>query len=458
MQFPSFLGRSLMGRFLALLLAVTLSVQPAMAQSMLRDAETEALLADMSAGIIQASGLQPKNVQIVLLQDKEINAFVAGGQIVYIHSGLITAAKNANEVQGVIAHEMGHVAGGHIIRSSEGIKTATGITLLSLLLGAAAIAAGAGEAGAGIMAAGQQAAMSKFLAFTRTQESSADSAAASYLSKAGISGKGLIGFFKTLQNVEFRYAIPQEDSYGRTPPLTGERISALQEVVEKDAAWNKPSDPAIEARFQRVKAKLTGFVNEPRQTLITYPATDLSIPARYARAYAWHRSAYPDKALEEADSLLRSVPHDPYFLELKGQILLESGRPQEALPVLREATELTRSQPLIASLFGHALLATEDKANLPEATRVLKSAVSKDNDNPFAWYQLGVVYEREGDLPRAQLATAERYSLQGRANLALLSAEAAMGGIAKGSPDWIRAQDIAMASRAEMENGKRRRR
>ncbi len=458
MRFPSFLGRSLFGRFLALLLAVTLSVQPAMAQSMLRDAETEALFAEMSSGIILAAGLQPKNVQIVLLQDKEINAFVAGGQIVYIHSGLITAAKNVNEVQGVIAHEIGHVAGGHIIRSSEGIKAATGITLLSLLLGAAAIAAGAGEAGAGIMAAGQQAAMSKFLAFTRTQESSADSAAASYLSKAGISGKGLISFFKTLQNVEFRYAIPQEDSYGRTHPLTGERISALQEVVEKDAAWNKPSDPALEARFQRVKAKLTGFVNEPRQTLITYPATDLSIPGRYARAYAWHRSAYPDKALEEADSLLRSVPHDPYFLELKGQILLESGRPQDALPVLREATDLTRSQPLIAALFGHALLATEDKANLPEATRVLKSSVSKDNDNPFAWYQLGVVYERDGDLPRAQLATAERYSLQGRSNLALLSAEAAMGGIAKGSPDWIRAQDIAMTSRADMENNKRRRR
>lgn len=458
MQIPSFLGRSFFGRCLALLLAVTLSVQPAMAQSVLRDAETESLFAEMSAGIIQAAGLQPKHVQIVLLQDKEINAFVAGGQIVYIHSGLIASAKNVNEVQGVIAHEIGHVAGGHIIRSSEGIKTATGITLLSLLLGAAAIAAGAGEAGAGIMAAGQQAAMSKFLAFTRTQESSADSAAASYMSKAGISGKGLISFFKTLQNVEFRYAIPQEDSYGRTHPLTGERISALQEVVEKDAAWTKPSDPALEARFQRVKAKLTGFVSEPRQTLITYPVTDQSIPARYARAYAWHRSAYPDKALEEVDSLLATVPHDPYFLELKGQILLESGRPQDALPVLREATDLTRSQPLIAALFGHALLATEDKANLPEATRVLKSAVSKDNDNPFAWYQLGVVYEREGDLPRAQLATAERYSLQGQANLALLSAEAAMGGIAKGSPDWIRAQDIAMASRAEMENGKHRRR
>lgn len=449
---------SLLSRCLALLLAVTLSVQPAMAQSILRDAETEALFAEMSADIIQAAGLQPKHVQIVLIQDKEINAFVAGGQIVYMHSGLIVQAKNVNEVQGVIAHELGHVAGGHIIRSSEGMKTATGITLLSLLLGAAAIAAGAGEAGAGIMAAGQQAALGKFLAFTRTQESSADSAAASYMAKAGISGKGLISFFKTLQNVEFRYAIPQEDSYGRTHPLTGERIAALQEVVEKDPAWNKPSDPALEAKFQRVKAKLAGFVTEPRQTLVKYPVTDVSIPARYARAYAWHRSAYPEKALEEADALLRMVPHDPYFLELKGQILLESGRPKDALPLLREATDLTRAQPLIAATFGHALLATEDKAHLAEATRVLKAAVAKDNDNPFAWYQLGVVYEREGDLPRAQLATAERYSLMGEAGRALVSAEAAMGGIAKGSPDWIRAQDIAMASRAEMENNKRRRR
>lgn len=449
---------SLAARLLAFLLALLVSVQPVAAQSILRDAETEALFAEMSADIIRAAGLQPRHVQIVLINDKEINAFVAGGQIVYIHSGLIIAAKNANEVQGVIAHELGHVAGGHVIRINEGVKVATSITILSLLLGAAAIAAGAGDAGAGILAAGQQAAMGKFLAFSRTQESSADAAGARYLSKAGISGRGLVGFFKTLQNVEFRYAIPQEDSYGRTHPLTGERVAALQNVVQTDPAWNKPSDPALEARFKRVKAKLMGFVTDPPQTLQAHPVTDTSVPARYARAYAWHRSAYPEKALEEADALLRMVPHDPYFLELKGQILLESGRPQEALPVLREAHRLTLSQPLIAALFGHALIATDDKANLAEATRVLKAAVQKDNENPFAWYQLGMVYEREGDLPRAQLATAERYSLEGRANLALRSAEAAMAGIPKGAPDWIRAQDIAMASRGELENEKRGRR
>jgi predicted Zn-dependent protease len=448
---------SLPARLLALFLALFLSLQHAYAQSILRDAETEALFADMSVDIIRAAGLEPRHVQIVLINDKEINAFVAGGQIVYIHSGLITSAKNVGEVQGVIAHELGHVAGGHVIRINEGAKEATSISILSLLLGAAAIAAGAGDAGAGIMAAGQQAAMGKFLAFSRTQEASADAAAASYLSKAGVSGRGLISFFKTLQNVEFRYAIPQEDSYGRTHPLTGERIAVLQDVVSLDPAWTRPPDPILEARFQRVKAKLMGFVSDPPQTLRTYPIADNTVPARYARAYAWHRSAYPEKALEEVDSLLSSAPKDPYFLELKGQILLESGRPQDALPVLREANQISLSQPLIAALFGHALIATEDKANLPEATRVLKAAVSKDNENPFAWYQLGVVYEREGDVARARLATAERYSLEGRPNLALPNAEAAMVGIPKGSPDWIRAQDIAMAARGDLENQKRRR-
>ncbi len=449
---------SLPARFFAALFLLLASVQHAAAQSILRDAETEALFADMSADIIRAAGLEPRHVQIVLINDKEINAFVAGGQIVYVHSGLVLAAKNANQVQGVIAHELGHVAGGHVIRINEGAKAATGISILSLLLGAAAIAAGAGDAGAGIMAAGQQAAMGKFLAFSRTQESSADAAGASYLSKAGISGKGMIGFFKTLQNVEFRYAIPQDDSYGRTHPLTGERIATLQGVLEADPAWNAPPNAEIEARFQRVKAKLMGFASEPTQTLQTYPPDDGSIPARYARAYAWHRSAYPDKALEEADALIKMKPHDPYFLELKGQILLESGRPKDALPILRDANRLALNQPLIAALLGHALIATEDKANLEEAARVLKAAVSKDNENPFAWYQLGMVYERQGDLSRAQLATAERYSLEGAPQLALRSAESAMAGIPPGTADWIRAQDIAMASRGELERSRRKRR
>jgi predicted Zn-dependent protease len=451
------LGRgALLARFLMLLaLSFAFGVRPAMADEILRDAETETLFRDMERPIIEAAGLRPENVQIVLLQDRSINAFVAGGQIVYIHSGLIAAADNVNQVQGVVAHELGHIVGGHVVRMAEGERAATGIMLLSLLLGAAAMAAGAGDAGAGIMAAGQQAAMGKFLAFSRTQESSADQAGAKFLNAAGVSGQGLIQFFKKLQNEEYRYSIPQDDAYANTHPLSGERIQVLEQVLKNSPAWNKPSDPALEARFQRVKAKLVGYLEDPRRTFVLYPESNKSEPARYARAYAWHKNAYPDKALAEMDGLLRDRPHDPFYLELKGQILLESGKPAEALDSLREAVAQAPDQPLIASLFGHALIATEKPENFAEAKRVLRSAIARDNSNPFAWYQLGIVYDREGDEPRAALATAERYNLEGQAKLALANAELAMRGIPDGSSDWLRAQDIAMVSRTQVEYDKK---
>ena len=442
---------------LVLCVGLILTSGPAQAQMILRDAETEALLADMSNPLIRAAGMNPADVKIVLIGDSSINAFVAGGQIVYIHSGLIENADTANQVQGVIAHELGHVAGGHAV-SNAGAQKATVISILSLILGAAAIAAGGGEAGMGVLAAGQQAAMGSYLSFSRGQEATADAAGARYLSAAGITGRGSLEFFGKLLNQEMRYNIPQDDdqAYGRTHPLSGDRIRFLRDTYEHDPAWNRPPDAALEARFQRVKAKLMGYVAEPRLTMQRYPASDTSIPAHYARAYAWHRSGHPTEAKREAEALVAQSPDDPYFLELQGQVLLESGHPTEALTPLRRAVAATNGQPLISALFGHALIATEDQANFAEAERVLKAAVARDNDNPFAWYQLGIVYARNGDETRAQLATAEQQLLTGNAGGALRSSEAAMGGLPNGSPDWIRAQDISLVARARLEQERRR--
>ncbi len=442
----------------AFLTMIAVTVQPVAAQSILRDAETEALFSDMVSPLVAVSELDAKDVEVILINSSQINAFVAGGQRMFFYSGTIEAADSAVEIQGIMAHELGHITGGHIIRFDEGIKTATGITILSLILGAAAIAAGAGDAGAGILAAGQQAATGKFLAFSRIQERSADSAGARYLSGAGITGKGSIDFFKKLQNYEFRLGIPQEDSYGRTHPLSGERVSLLRDVYQADPAWDTPVNPDIEERFQRVKAKLLGFTNEPAVTLRKFPESDQSVPARYARAYAWHKSAYPDRALLEVNNLLKDAPNDPYFLELHGQILLESGKPAEAIASLRKAVRLTNNQPLIASLFGHALIATEDDTHFEEAQRVLKAAVVKDNRNPFAWYQLGVVYSQQGDIPRAQLATAESALLQRNYGSAIRSSQIAMSGIPENTPEWIRAQDISLIAKNEFERSDRRRR
>jgi predicted Zn-dependent protease len=439
---------------LALMLAMS-AWQPAAAQqedqgpSVLRDTETELLFKQMSRPLIVAAGLDPNSVQVVLLNDPEINAFVATGQTVYVQSGLLEATDNVDQLQGVVAHELGHVVAGDAIRSGSGMKQATGITILSLVLAAAAIAAGAGEAGMGILAAGQQTALGGLLAFTRAQEATADASGARFLSKAGISGKGMLAFFGKLQNEEYRLAIYSKDSFSRDHPLTSERIQALEQKLKADPAWGKPTDPALEARFQRVKAKLIGFV-DPRQAVLKYPESNQSVPAHYARAYAYHLGGYPDKAMAESNALLATDPHDPFFLELKGQILLEDGKPTEAIAPLREATQGTGDKPLIAAMLGHALVATEDPKNFAEAKQILKVAVNRDNQDPFAWYQLGIIYDREGDQARAALATAERSNLENNPKLAFASAQMAMKGIPPGTPDYLRAQDISMVSRAEL--------
>ena len=438
---------------LALMLA-TAAAQPVAAQrdsgpQVLRDTETELLFKQMSDPLIVAGGLDPHSVNVVLLNDPEINAFVSQGQTVYLQSGLIQAADNVNQVQGVVAHELGHVIAGDSIRSQQGAKQATGISILSLVLGAAAMAAGAGEAAMGIMMAGQRAALGEFMAFTRVQEATADATGSRLLSKAGISGKGMLDFFAKLQNQEYRLAIYSKDSFDRDHPLSSERIQALQQKLQSDPAWSKPTDPALEARFERVKAKLLGYV-DPNQAVLRYPESNQSVPAHYARAYAYHLGGYPDKANAEADALLAIDPHDPFFLELKGQILLEGGNPKEAIPVLREATQRSGEAPMIAAMLGHALVSTEDPKNFAEAKQILKVAVNRDNEDPFAWYQLGVIYDREGDVARASLATAERSNLEGNPRLALASAQTAMKGIPPGSPDYLRAQDIAMVSKAEL--------
>lgn len=448
----------LIANFLATLALASLAATPAAAQNILRDAETEQLLQDMMDPLAEAAGLGAGSVDVVLIHDGSINAFVAGGQRIFIHSGLINAADTANEVQGVLAHELGHITGGHINRFSEGAGNATKITLISLLAGVAAALAGAGEAAMGIYALGQQAAMGSFLAFSRVQESSADAAGAEYLSKAGLTGKGSLEFFKKLQNLEFRYGarVDDDNAFARTHPMSGDRISRLRQVYQIDPSWEKQPDSDIQQRFRQAKAKLFGYLAEPERTLNAYPAEMRGVPARYARAYAFHKQAKINAALAEVEALITMQPHNPYFLELKGQILLESGRPEDALIPMREAVRLTASNPLIAASFGHALVATEDPSHLDEARSVLRASVGRDRENPFAWYQLGVVYGQQGDMPRAQLASAEQQVLSGNYRQALHNAGAAEAALPHGSPDWIRAQDVGLQARALLERQEER--
>jgi len=450
------LASRLLARSLAFAALLGLAVQPIAAQSgptILRDAETEALLQELVDPLVEAAGMPRGSVEVVLVSDPSINAFVAGGQRIYVHSGMINAADSANEVQGVLAHELGHITGGHIIGIYDAYSKAAKISLLTTLLGVAAAIAGAGEAAMGVMALGQQAAMGSFLTFNRAQESSADAAGVQFLSSAGITGKGSISFFEKLQSQEFRYGRSQADdaTHSRSHPLSGDRMSRMEADYRADPAWDRSPDAAQQARFERIKAKLYGYLATPAQTLNAYPSYLTGTPARYARAYAFHKDARIDEALAEVDALMASDPDNPYFLELRGQILLESGKPGEALESLRRASQLTGNSPLIASTFGHALLATEDRAHLEEAEQVLRASVARDRENPFAWYQLGMVYGARGDIARARLASAEQQVMSGRPREALQNAEAAEQSLPRGSTDWIRAGDVALQARAELE-------
>ena len=442
---------------IAALVSLVLAVQPALAQEVLRDAETEHFLEEISAGMAKSAGLQPGALKINLIGDNNINAFVAGGQMIYVNSGTIEQSDNYNEVQGVIAHELGHIEAGDISRQGEGTVGAMRISLLSLLLGAAAIAAGAGEAGMAAMMAGQSAAQGKFLAYSRQVEGSADASAVRHLNDAGLSGKGMVDFFNKLKREEYRLtpSYMKIDTYDVDHPMTDDRERFMRDSLMPSPIWGKPLDPVIQAQFLRIKAKLIGFMDDPDVALRKFPESNQSVAAMYARAYAWHRGGYSERAVQEVDKLVATAPHDPYFLELKGQILLESGKPKAAIAPLREAVRNSGNTPLIGALLGHALVASEDPANLKEAQQVLKVAVQRDNENPFAWYNLGQVYAKLGDEPRASLASAERFSLQGQPRMAMASAEAALHGIPAGTPDYLRAQDIAMTARDEASRKKK---
>jgi len=425
------------------------------AQSILRDAETEAFFRQISTPIYKAAGLTPQSVHMYLLGDKSINAFVTGGQNIFFHSGLILAADDVDEFMGVLAHETCHIACGHRISRGEAASTAGAFSILSLVLGAAAIAMGGGEAGFGILAAGQTVAQRQFLAYTRGQESEADLAGAGYLEAVGVSPTGMIRFFDKLRDQEILAQIRQ-DPYVRSHPLNRTRIQQLQQTASNSRHYNTPPNAFLNERFKRLQAKLGGYLDAPRQTLRKYPVSDTSIAARYARVYAYNKALEWDLALDEADALIKAEPNNPYFHEIKGQILFENGRVTESIPVFEEAVRLAPREPLIATALGQALVSFEDSDRMQQALPILKAATRQDSTNTFAWFNLAKAYSWLDLQPEANLATAERFYSGGAAAQALTHARRALDGFDTGTPEWIRAQDILIAAEEAASRQQRR--
>lgn len=435
-------------RLLAVAMAglALLGAGQASAQSVIRDTEVEGIIREWADPVFSAMGLIPDDVEVLLINDSDLNAFATRGRIMGINTGLILRTEYPGELLGVMAHEAGHIKNRHTLR--DGAQNAgRQPMLMTMALGALAIAAGAPDAGAMLLGSSQYFGTLGALHYMQSQEGEADLSGARALEAAGESGRGLVQFFENFRAQEV-FSDARRYPYFRSHPLSSSRIESLRRYVQEAPHYNQVDSPERMAQHALILAKIRAFMEAPNATLRTYPSSDTSLPGRYARAIAWYRDGQTDKALTAVDELIAGDVENPYFHELKGQILFEEGRPAEAIASHRESVRLLPDAPLLRVNLGHALLETRDPANLDEAVSQLKRATVAESDNTMAWRLLGQAYATQGKDGEARLASAEYYFAAGQSERATQFALRARSMLDPGSIEWRRAVDIVLASGA----------
>ncbi|RYG15219.1 MAG: M48 family peptidase [Caulobacteraceae bacterium] len=428
---------------------------------MLRDTEIEATLREDASPIFRAAGLKPDDITIHLVGDKELNAFVAGGQRLFLNTGLIVQTKNPNQLVGVIAHETGHIAGGHLARSDQGQKKAMATYILTMGLGLLAAMAGgdqSGAAGAGLMYSANYFATLSILGYTRVQESSADQAAAKYLESAGESGKGLVDFFNNFQYQEI-FSGARQYPYFQSHPLSNERMAALTGRVQGAPHYGAVDSDAAMEKHKIMVAKIKAFMNHPNITYQDYPETDTSFPARYARAIADYKALDTNKAIGKIETLITEQPKNAYLYELKGQVLFEAGRTKEAMEPYRQSVALMPDAPLLRVSYAQTLLAQRDIDLARDALVNLNKAIDLEKgDNPAAWSLAAQAYDKLDNPGMARLASAEANFHLGQYPAARTFAMRAREKLEPNTPEWRKATDIINVSEASFEQATRRNR
>ncbi|MEM1343443.1 MAG: M48 family metalloprotease [Pseudomonadota bacterium] len=435
-------------RLLRLVLVMLLAVVPlqAGALSLVRDAEIERTVARLSHPVFKVAGLSPAAVTTYIINDRALQAAVVDGRTMLLFTGLLTTLETPEEVIGVIAHEVGHIAGGHLARRSVALRNARGPALLALLAGVLAGAAGGPEAGIALGSGAQGIIQRAFLRYNRGEEAAADQAALRYLERLDIDPRGLQAVLERFRGQEVLSA-GNVDPYVLTHPLSSERLQLVERRVAETEGRQWRQDPELEYWFGRMQAKLSGFLDRPNRVLRNYEGDD-SEAGLMARAVALHRLPSPSEAIATIDRLLAKRPNDPFYLELKGQILHENGRAEEAVPYYRRAVGLAPSEPLLKAGLGRTLLALDTAAADREALEVLKAARAADRGDVTAMRDLATAYARAGDTAMATLATAERFALLGRTEDAVFHAKRATAMLSEGSPGWLRARDIVALDRS----------
>jgi predicted Zn-dependent protease len=444
----------------ALTVAAALAVAPmstALAEQpkgppVIRDTETEQLLREYTRPILRTAGLEKQNIQVVIINENAFNAFVADGHRIFVNYGAIMQSETPNQIIGVLAHETGHLAGGHLAKMREQLAQAQTQMIIAMLLGAGAMVAGSrsgsnsglANAGAAAIAGPQEMIRRTLISYVRQQEENADRAGVKFLTATGQSAKGMYETFKRFTN-DSLFAARGADPYLQSHPMPAERVAALEELARSSPYWDKKDDAALQLRHDMARAKISAFMERQDTVYRRYPLSNDSLPARYAHAISTYLHGDLRSALAQVDVLIQTQPNNPYFYELRGQALLEGGKPAEAIAPLRKAVQLSNNAPLIEMLLGQALVASNNKAYTEEAIAILRAAVARETEAPLGYSQLAMAYGRKGDYAQADLASAQAAFLRGDNKTARELASRAKTRFAIGTPGWVKADDIVVA-------------
>ncbi|HLL26457.1 MAG TPA: M48 family metalloprotease [Xanthobacteraceae bacterium] len=415
----------------------------------IRDAEIEELLREYTQPILKVAGLTQQNVRVVILNDRSFNAFVADGRRIFVNVGALTDSTTPNQIIGVLAHETGHIAGGHLARMREQLAQAQTAAIIAMLLSAGAVVAGSqtrgdssmAQAAPGVMMAPQETIRRTLLAYARGQEEMADRAGVKFLTMTGQSPKGMLDTFERFAN-DTLFIARSVDPYLLTHPMPRERIMALAALAQESPYFSKLDPPELQARHDMMRAKLFGFTDKLDTILRRYPMTNNSLAARYARAIGYYRFGNPHDAIAQIDSLIAAQPGNPYFYELKGQALLEGGKPREAIPPLRQAVQLSNGNALIRMLLGQALVQSGDRTLSEQAIPELRVALQKEPEASMGYRVLAMAFSQKGDQPNADLSSAQASFNEGDFKTARQLAARAQRAFPTGSSGWIKADDI----------------
>lgn len=445
------------GCLTAIVMAVALAVAPLAARAqdsskkkgprLLRDTEIEQLLRDYTRPILRAAGLGKQNIQVSIINDPSFNAFVADGRRIFVNYGALMQSRTPNQLIGVLAHETGHLAGGHLSKLRQQLAQAQTQMIVAMLLGVGAMVAGGGRnngasnAGMAAISAPQEMIRRNLLSYQRQQEENADRAGVRFLTATRQSAKGMYETFRRFSD-ESLFSSRGADPYLQSHPMPADRVRALEALAKTSPYWEKKDDPALQFRHDMMRAKTSGFMERPETVYRRYPLSDTGMPARYARAISTYLHGDPRSAQAQIDALIHAAPSNPYFWELKGQALVEGGKPGQAIAPLRKAVQLSHHAPLIEMLLGQALVTSDNRSRMAEAITILKAALMREKEAPLGYDQLAIAYGRQGNYANADLAAAQAAYLRGDKKTARALAARAKTRFAVGSPGWVRADDI----------------